>query len=161
MLLKQSKVLYTTHVSDKYLVSHTSFNMKSCNRCNEVKPLEDFVKRSNRPTPYQAYCKVCHNKSMRSVDRSEYMRGYDLNKTYGISVDDFNQISESQNHQCAICKKTAKEKIKVGKKKYLCVDHCHDSGKVRGLLCDQCNRAIGLLKEDLQLFTNAIEYLSK
>lgn len=134
--------------------------MKVCNRCNTEKPLTDFVKRNNRGNGTQAYCKVCHNSNMRSQNRTDYMRNYDLQKTYGIDVTEYQRLLLLQDGKCAICDKTAEEKMK-GKKKYLCVDHCHTTGNIRGLLCDPCNRAIGLLQDSKESLAKAINYLSK
>ena len=65
-----------------------------------------------------------------------------------------------QNGVCAICgKDEPNEHGRTGKKFRLAVDHCHDTGVVRGLLCQKCNRASGLLKDDLTLLQKAMEYL--
>jgi hypothetical protein len=132
--------------------------MKTCRKCNTVKPESEFVKRNNRKTGCQPYCKECH-KAIR-VYNQEYARNYDLKRMYGLTIDCYNKLLGQQGGVCAICHKPAEEKMK-GNKKYLCVDHCHDTGVVRGLLCDQCNRAIGLLKEDVSLLKRAISYLEK
>jgi hypothetical protein len=59
----------------------------------------------------------------------------------------------SQNNLCAICNNPSKNKA-------LAIDHNHKTGEVRGLLCHHCNLAIGLFKEDIDVFTSAIKYLS-
>jgi hypothetical protein len=63
-----------------------------------------------------------------------------------------------QNDCCAICKRH-KSEVTVKRKNHLCVDHNHSTGKIRGLLCDKCNRGIGLLCDDIDILKNAIEYL--
>lgn len=80
-----------------------------------------------------------------------------IERNYGITESDYNDFLKKQNNVCAICKESA-EKIK--KSEYLFVDHCHDSNKVRGLLCDTCNNGIGLFKDDVELLENAINYLN-
>ena len=63
---------------------------------------------------------------------------------------------EKQNNKCAICKKDRN----IFKKR-LCVDHCHSTGKIRGLLCTNCNQGIGHLKDDLNIIKSAIRYLEE
>jgi hypothetical protein len=133
--------------------------MKICKVCGIEKPFENFVKRNNRKNGYQPYCKECHNDKVRKEYKEGDMRDYDLMKAYGITQDDYNGILEFQNYRCAICKGTVEEKMK-GNKKHLCVDHDHKTGKVRGLLCDPCNRAIGLLEDHYAVLQNAYRYLS-
>jgi len=88
------------------------------------------------------------------------MREYDLNKSYGIGLPEYNRLFEQQNGKCAICGQSAEEKH-MGRKKNLCVDHCHDKDTIRGLLCDQCNRAMGLFQDDPEILNSALEYLLK
>jgi hypothetical protein len=61
---------------------------------------------------------------------------------------------QQQNGLCAICKKT-----ETGKTSNLCVDHCHKTGKVRGLLCNNCNKGLGLFKDNPEVLLNASAYL--
>lgn len=78
-----------------------------------------------------------------------------LKHRYGITVEDFNKMLEAQNNVCAICKN--KETIKG--KSNLSIDHCHDTRKVRGLLCDSCNKGIGFFKNSPEFLNNAYEYI--
>jgi len=64
---------------------------------------------------------------------------------------------EQQNNTCAICFKPEQS----NRYKTLCVDHCHTTGKIRGLLCSNCNRALGLLKDDRGNLQSAINYLER
>lgn len=133
--------------------------MKKCNICLSVKPFDKFVKRKNRLSGIQAYCKECHNAKMKLKDRTEYNRKFDLNKAYGISIDDYNRMFAEQNGCCAICKTHITE-LNQRRKKHLCVDHDHHTRQVRGLLCDKCNRGIGLLQDDVKILLNAFNYLN-
>jgi hypothetical protein len=72
---------------------------------------------------------------------------------YGITPDEFKAMFEKQKGLCAICGELPRTK------RNLHVDHCHATGKVRGLLCNGCNTGIGALKESPKIFTNAIKYL--
>jgi hypothetical protein len=65
---------------------------------------------------------------------------------------------ENQNHACAICKS---QNSGDKRSKRLSIDHCHQSGKIRGLLCSSCNKAIGLMKDSPELMLLAIGYLKK
>lgn len=79
---------------------------------------------------------------------------YKLGLDYGITRVQYNEMFEKQNGCCAICKRHQSEFSKA-----LHVDHCHKSDKVRGLLCHQCNVALGLLKDDSTRLESAIAYL--
>lgn len=79
-----------------------------------------------------------------------------LHRKYGINEDDYNKLYDSQKGKCAIC---GKERKKYRLKDGLVVDHCHNSGKVRGLLCSKCNLGIGNLEDSVLLLRNAISYL--
>jgi len=74
---------------------------------------------------------------------------------YGLSVDDYNRLSEKQNNVCAICGN------KNGKRIHLAVDHNHSTGMVRGLLCTPCNIGIGNLKEKPEIIRSAAAYLER
>lgn len=77
-------------------------------------------------------------------------------KKYGITTQDYDILFDKQKGRCAIC-----DTDDLGKFKYFCVDHCHDTGKVRGLLCHTCNRALGLFKDDLTRLQNAVKYIGE
>lgn len=74
-------------------------------------------------------------------------------KNYGLSPGEFDTLVSKQGGTCAICNKVSKKK--------LCVDHCHDSGKVRGLLCFKCNFAIGQLDDSSERALSAYNYLKR
>lgn len=84
----------------------------------------------------------------------EYRRSWHLQKTYGIDLDTYNQLFIDQNGCCKTCK-THQTELKQS----LHIDHSHKTGKVRGLLCGPCNRAIGLLKENKETINNLLSYL--
>lgn len=86
---------------------------------------------------------------------SDRQRKYQLRDKYGITEEDFDIILISQKGLCAICSTDTP----TGKWKRFAVDHCHHTGQVRGLLCNECNRGIGLLKDNAELLRKAAEYL--
>ena len=85
--------------------------------------------------------------------RKHILRAQHLAKTYGISVERYDEMFKSQNGGCAICSGQNLD----GKRLY--VDHNHTTGAVRGLLCGKCNNAIGLFKESPDILTAAWAYL--
>lgn len=108
-------------------------------------------------TRYRAglYCsKACLHESLRlnGEDNSRWARR--IFTAYGLSVAEFQAMEARQNGLCAIC-----SGLPNGPGTRLHVDHCHETNKVRGLLCAKCNTAIGLLNEDAALFAAATHYL--
>jgi hypothetical protein len=78
-----------------------------------------------------------------------------LKSLYGITTERYNDILNSQNGKCAICKGDEVHR------RHLSVDHCHETGQIRGLLCVRCNAAIGHFKDDSKILKHAIEYLEE
>ena len=85
-------------------------------------------------------------------------RHYFLKHKFGITEIQYNEMLKNQNNACAICKSTESGDSRTTK---LAVDHCHETGVVRGLLCSSCNKAIGFLKDSIENLKNAIGYLKK
>lgn len=88
----------------------------------------------------------------------EYFKNTYLKKLYGVTLDWYKEQSAKQGDACAICNQPETAVIR-GKVISLAVDHCHDTGKVRGLLCAACNTAIGSMKHNRDLLQKAIAYL--
>lgn len=104
------------------------------------------------------YCSGrCTERARRSDGRvtSEMRRASRLQSEYGITAEDYERMLVAQDGGCAICGSDNAE----GRGGMLHVDHCHSTGKVRGLLCDQCNHGLGKFKDDQALLQRAIEYL--
>jgi hypothetical protein len=85
---------------------------------------------------YKSNCNTCSN----------------LKAVFNISYLDYITILNNQNNTCAICKLSEKAVDNKGKIRNLAIDHCHTTGKIRGLLCTSCNIAIGNLKDDINIF---------
>lgn len=95
----------------------------------------------------------------KQVNRDKRLNWW-LKRAYNISLDDYKKIFISQNGKCAIC--GTEENIKRGKYRLnLFVDHCHKTNKIRGLLCQKCNQALGLFKDSTEYLEIAIKYLNK
>ena len=134
--------------------------MKVCSKCNIGKPLDSFHKRSNRPCGVRSICKDCYKQYPRELKRSEgYTRNYDLQRSYSITTAGYNELLESQGGKCKIC--GVPQNTLTGHKKNLCVDHDHNTGKIRGIICDKCNRGIGLLNDSEETLRAALSYLEQ
>lgn len=83
-------------------------------------------------------------------------RKYKLASRYGISVEQYEDMLKEQDNSCKICGKHEDEELHS-----LAVDHCHDTGKVRSLLCMSCNTGLGLFKDNKELLIKAQDYLEK
>lgn len=86
----------------------------------------------------------------------EKHRNSTLKRRYDISLNEYNQLLQEQNGCCAICGTTNEQMIKR-----MHVDHNHTTGKVRGLLCDKCNRGLGFFNDDASQLKKALEYLNE
>lgn len=117
------------------------FKEKECKYCKTIfKP---------KAPSHKYCCQQCADKA--------WSNNY-LKNNYKITQQEYEKLEEKQNHTCAICK-TSGFKMREHHFKKLVVDHCHTTGKVRGLLCHNCNRALGLLKDSKSALQNAINYL--
>jgi len=83
-----------------------------------------------------------------------YWKKADLKRKFKITIEQYISMFEKQNGCCIICG-THQSKLK----KALAVDHNHDTNKIRGLLCDTCNKGLGMFHDDINHLLNAIEYL--
>jgi hypothetical protein len=83
-----------------------------------------------------------------------------LKRKYGITLEQYEQMFQNQNGLCAICGKTETSKNQYGIIR-LSVDHCHNTKKVRGLLCNKCNFILGLCNDSIEILKNSIKYLTE
>lgn len=135
-----------------------------CTKCGVDKPLTAFATRQThrpgKPVSQCMDCKVAYNREYRQANKSrvyEIERKSKLKKAYGVSVEDYDRMLKEQGGGCAICSAT----VPGERTKYFTVDHCHATGKVRGLLCVKCNRGLGLFNDHVQRLQNAAEYLKR
>ena len=138
-------------------------NIKNCTKCNIPKSLSDFWKNKSSKDGYQSWCKSCHSiivsSKLSGSEREKYLRmrrnGHLMNK-YGITADDYDKLFIEQDSACAICF------VKIDSSgKSLAVDHDHITGHIRGILCGDCNKALGLFRDSELIVKNAQQYLSK
>lgn len=106
---------------------------------------------------YKEYMREWHKKAR--LANPEYYADQDLRRKYGVSLEWYNETLANQNGVCAICKQPETAVIK-GRVIAMPVDHCHKTGKARGLLCTKCNRGLGLFRDSKAFLMSAIEYLT-
>ncbi len=135
---------------------------KKCSKCKDTKELTEFGKDKYSKDGFRVYCKECDTKKSKQYyqnnkeKRAKSDRIYKLKNRFNITLDDYDGILKEQNYCCYIC--NAHQSIFSRK---LVVDHCHKTGKVRGLLCSSCNQGIGHFKDNIDSLKKAVEYLEK
>lgn len=140
----------------------TNRTHKKCTICAAIKPLNEFhiVKPKRGGTFPQSRCKQCNQIYCKNWfaqnSHKLFMAGRKshLKHQYGITVEQYEELMIIQKGRCAICQQLCP----TGNS--LSVDHHHDSGKVRGLLCRNCNSALGYSKENLAILQRMIDYLT-
>jgi len=149
--------------------------MKRCNKCNKLKSLQEFHKHSTAKDGLRYECKNCRKERDRIYRRTPAGRAaskrsnkkqvekgnaakatlkYNLKK-FNLTLVDYDLLSAEQDHVCAICNNINEN----GRR--LSVDHDHETGKVRSLLCMKCNSLLGFVKDDVKILKNAINYLKR
>jgi hypothetical protein len=88
-------------------------------------------------------------------ENKEKYKGYVLERRYGIGLEKYNEMLKNQDNKCPICGCFLEDT------KNTHVDHCHETGTVRGILCRQCNLLLGHAKDDLNILQGAIKYLTR
>lgn len=163
--------------------------MKICSECKIEKNFHCFGKDKYNKDGYCYACKECRNAQLREYNkknpeirkkindsfidyRKEYYsdeerkRKYKSNclkRTFGIDIDEYEKMLSNQSGVCKICNnvETAKPSNSNKTEKCLSVDHCHKTGKIRGLLCSFCNAALGMAKENKEILARMILYLEE
>lgn len=139
--------------------------MKKCTKCGIQKPLSEFRKKIDGKFNVGAQCKFCINLAQSNTlvkkpkrteeERKNLYKSRAFNRKYGISKEDFYVLRSKQNNKCAICE----NELENDKKSHM--DHCHDTGKLRGVLCTTCNVGLGMFKDSLPIIKSAVKYLKK
>jgi hypothetical protein len=131
-----------------------------CKTCGVEKPPSEFYKvKSGRRVNYRGVCKECYRPVLRAYNtrttalpsRKASRQRAKMLQRYGLTETDYDSMLRRQNGVCAICRQSPKWR--------LVIDHCHTTGRVRGLLCGGCNTGIGQLRDDPVLVRAAASYL--
>lgn len=147
--------------------------MKKCKVCGEEKETTEFYKNSSYLDGFTSKCKKCHIKQttanyrnkpeINEANKRRYFadkdaeRNRDYKRNYGLTLEDYNNMLASQDYQCKICSISDKQ----ASKGRLFVDHCHTTGKIRGLICHHCNTMLGLAKDNISILEKSIQYLKE
>lgn len=129
---------------------------KRCRNCHKEQSRDEFYADSRNSDGLSAWCKPClhiYQKEHRTK-QSEQIKQKRRRKAYGITSEEFDTLLSRQHGLCAIC--GGPPTVKRG----WCVDHDHTSGKVRGLLCTNCNIGLGNFKENPAALQSAVYYLT-
>ena len=131
---------------------------RTCMTCGEEKLTTDFYVRNKVSMVRHSSCNECDKERVkkRHKENPERTRNNVLKRNYGISLDEHTQMYEEQNGLCAICKNKGD-----GRWKKLCVDHDHKTGRVRQLLCRNCNMVLGQVGDNIKTLESMIKYMSK
>ena len=154
--------------------------MKSCARCGETKSLEEFQRRRSMPSGRGSYCVLCARVMGREKDhrikadpvrkaaRDAYQKAHHRKTAlavYSLTVEEYLALAEAQDECCAICGAVglaSRELVSVADRKYLlAVDHCHETGQIRGLLCTRCNSLLGMARDSEEILMAAVRYLQR
>ena len=131
---------------------------KVCRECGKEKSIDNFTFRSDTYT-YRNKCKECEKKWKNKWYREYYakypekQRNRALKTLYGLTHEEWLAMWNNQDGKCAICNSPFENPSDA------CVDHNHRTDEIRGLLCRQCNAALGLFKDDSEILNNAMKYL--
>lgn len=148
--------------------------MKRCQRCKEIKPLDEFFADKNQYDGHARMCKSCavsrhqqwveeNREQVNRYARQRYKNEphryaeYERKKHYGMPPGEYDRMLAAQDGRCAICKSTDPGGTRIS---HFHVDHCHDTNRIRGLLCGNCNLGIGYLRHDERILRAAIEYIA-
>ena len=147
---------------------------KVCSKCRLEKSVSAFTRSSGYRDGYRSQCTPCRvayaNERRRRPDytpppsatrrshqdkarQKANFRAWKLKRRYGITVARYDELVAQQQGMCAICRRVPKT--------HFAIDHCHDTGRVRGLLCIPCNTAIGFLGDRPASLQRALDYVSK
>lgn len=129
---------------------------KTCIRCAKPQPLDFFYANKNT-------CRPCRAEIQRASRNRKpgYHRRANLKHRYGITPEEYESILIQQNFACAICEVEISHALEYKTDRSVAVDHNHDTGEVRGILCSKCNLVLGHARENTEILYKSIVYLSE
>ncbi len=134
--------------------------MATCNGCQVDRDASEY--HPSRPDK----CKPCLAAAQRAY-RKKRPKGYwqhkdkrySLKKKYGLTLEQYEQMVSDQGGKCAICLQDPNEQYEFESHQLLHVDHCHATGRVRALLCNGCNRALGFINDNHETAIRLASYI--
>jgi hypothetical protein len=132
----------------------TEENLKRCPKCGKTKDRAEFSKDRTRKDGLQAICKECRVAYDKTEAARAYQRCSNLKRKYGLTEEGFQAILDSQDGRCACCGTDS-----PGGRGTWHVDHCHETGKIRGLLCSHCNTGAGKFGDNLEGALQHVDYM--
>lgn len=130
---------------------------KQCKTCGDFFDLTQFQKDRTKNDGLRPYCKACTSARRKELLTKEVIRKRNLEKNFGKgAMDVYASLFDQQGGVCAICSSPEN-----GRYDNLSVDHCHGTGSIRGLLCNNCNRGIGLLRDSPEMLRKAADYIDR
>lgn len=128
-------------------------------KCKEEKSLFEFNNHKNGKYGKHHYCKIClrSEKNERYKNNEVYqtkIKENNYKRNYNLTLETRNKLLEQQGGCCKICDKN----LNINKKSTH-IDHCHKTGEVRGILCNNCNTTLGKVNEDIVILKKMIEYI--
>jgi hypothetical protein len=131
-------------------------NTKICRDCQVEKSETDFPKAKKNKDGLHSYCRKCNSaRTVKSPGYKDSVRKAHLKRAYKITPEQYQEMFDKQGGLCRICQSSDN-----GHRSHLSIDHDHTTGKVRGLLCHDCNLGLGKFKDDTHRLKMAIMYLS-
>lgn len=128
---------------------------RPCSKCHNRRDLSEFTKDRRSPDGYSPRCSSCRREDRAAANADpQAARARFLRWKYGITVEQYDEMFAQQGGMCAVC--GGAETIKG--RRWLDVDHCHRTGRVRALLCSTCNRVFGMLAEDPNRIAQLLRY---
>lgn len=143
---------YSSSKEDKIRKCEIDFSngLKLCSNCNIIKPVSEYGLDQFTKFKLTSHCKPCISEKSKL-----HRKKHSLLYKYKLDISDFNNLLILQNNCCAICNVEFKDDPKNTH-----VDHCHTTGRVRGILCRTCNNGLGFFKDNSEILNKAINYLN-
>lgn len=149
----------------RYLLvkSPVLIELGACRDCDAALNVETAAKRHDLKGGHRHICKACHATRMRRWHARNPTKRIDANlkAKYGLSIEDYTSMLAEQDGTCAICRQPESSAARkdTGQVRRLAVDHDHETGAVRGLLCSSCNSTLGNAKENPKRLRGCADYL--
>lgn len=139
-------------------ILHVVVSEKTCSRCFKTKSRDEFYEHKSTRDGLRSQCVSCQFEANVEYKRrnpnkvARWARTSALRKRFGLGFDEFQAMCAAQDYRCLIC---------MERPEWLCVDHDHKTGRIRGLLCQRCNVGLGNFKEDKTVLASLVKYIDE